>query len=164
MALMSIVLYFAIPRLDINVFSNNNRDFSTWLLLKVKSLKETAQRENTEQILYVDIDSNQMWSGNSVPADQSKDQKADQKTASKKTDQTQTQQAIYKMPDGLSLLDVEYPNDKIKSSGIAEIHFYPQGYSDKAIVHIEDKDNNRSSYLIEPFLSKIQIDDSYIDF
>jgi len=60
-ALISIVLAFAIPRLDNSFFSNNKRKLSSWILLNVKSLKEKAVREQTKNILVVDIDNNQMW-------------------------------------------------------------------------------------------------------
>lgn len=150
-SLISILLAFAIPRLDNSFFSNNKRKLSSWILLNVKSLKEKAVREQTKNILVVDIDNNQMWvsgesvSGESVSGDTPKGNE-------------------YKLPDGFRLMDVEFLNDEKITSGIAEIHFYGRGYSDKALIHIEDRDENRFSYLIEPFLLHVKIKDQYVEF
>jgi general secretion pathway protein H len=149
MALISILLFFAIPRLDINIFSNDNRNVSTWILFTVKSLKEKAQQESARYILYVDMDNDLMWSGLETKPE-------DQEAASKENQ--------YKLPEGMQVLDVEFPGMERKSSGIAEIYFYPKGYSDKAVIHIQDNDHNRNSFVIEPFLSEVKIYERYIEF
>jgi prepilin-type N-terminal cleavage/methylation domain-containing protein len=149
MALMSILLYFAIPRLDIDMFSNDDRDVSTWLIVTVKSLKETSQQEGIQRALCVDLDNNMMWSG--VKSDSL-------------TQEAPPKENQYKMPEGIALLDVEFPGIQQKSSGIVEIYFYPKGYSDKAIIHIRDKNHNRHSFVIEPFLTEVKIYDRYIEF
>jgi general secretion pathway protein H len=149
MALMSILLFFSIPRLDINIFSDDNRNFSTWIIFTVKSLKEKAQQDGVRYVLYVDMDNNQMWSGLETKPE---------------TEESAPKENTYKLPEGMRVLDVEFPGMEQKSSGIAEIYFYPKGYSDKALIHIQDKDHNRNSYVIEPFLSEVKIYDHYIEF
>ena len=156
-ALISIMLAFAIPRLDNSFFSNNKRKLSSWILLNVKSLKEKAVREQTKNILAVDIDNNQMWvSCETVSAEAENAPEAVPGGAPEKNE--------YKLPDGFRLMDVEFLNNEKITSGVAEIHFYPQGYSDKALIHIEDRDENRNSYLIEPFLLHVKIENQYIEF
>jgi len=34
--------------------------------------------------------------------------------------------------------NVEYPDGRVISSGVAAINFYKGGYSDKAIIHMEE--------------------------
>jgi general secretion pathway protein H len=149
MSLISILLFFAVPRLDVNVFSNDDRNVSTWIIFTVKSLKEKSQQDVVRLTLYVDLDNDMMWSG--------KEAGPEEKEAAPKENQ-------YKLPEGMQLLDVQFPGMEQKSSGIAEIYFYPKGYSDKAIIHIRDNDHNRNSYVIEPFLSEVKIYDRYIEF
>ena len=160
-ALISIMLAFAIPRLDSSFFSNNKRKLSSWILLNVKSLKEKAVREQVKNILAVDIDNNQMWIFSEPVSAESPEtpesEPDDAPVAALKKNE-------YKLPDGYRLMDVEFLNDEKMTSGIAEIHFYPQGYSDKALIHIEDRDENRYSYLIEPFLLHVEIEAQYVDF
>lgn len=150
MALMSILLFFSIPKLDISLFSNDNRNFSSRILLSVRALKENAQREKKQYILYVDMDNNQIWTACEASSEENK--KENQK------------ENLYNLSDGLRLLDVEFPETEKKSSGIAEIHFYPQGYSDKALIHVEDKEDRRNTYRIEPFLPQVKIYDRYFEF
>jgi prepilin-type N-terminal cleavage/methylation domain-containing protein len=148
MALMSILLFFAVPRLDINIFSDDQRDFSTWIIFTVKSLKEISQQEGVHYTLYVDMDNDMFWSGRETEEEELEPQKENQ----------------YKLADGFQLMDVMLLDAEEQSSGIAEIHFYPKGYSDKAVIHIRDDDNNRNSYVIEPFLSQVKIYDRYHEF
>jgi len=155
-ALISIMLAFAIPRLDNSFFSNNKRKLSSWILLNVKSLKEKAVREQTKNILTVDIDNNQMWVSSETVSGESPESGGEPVAAPEKNE--------YKLPDGFRLMDVEFLNDEKITSGTAEIHFYAQGYSDKALIHIEDRDEHRFSYLIESFLLHVKIEDQYVEF
>ncbi len=149
MALLSMLLFFAIPRLDVHLFSNDARKFSTWLLLTVKSLKEQSQQNGIPLILYVDMDNDAFWTG-MVMDDESKEK-------AKKENQ-------YKLPDDMQLVDVQFPGMEPTSSGIVEIYFYPKGYSDKAVIHIRDGDQKKTSYVVEPFLSEVKIYDRDIVF
>ena len=155
---ISILLAFAIPRLDNSFFFNNKRKLSSWILLNVKSLKEKAVREQINNILVVDIDNNQMWTSSkpvsAVPSESSESGDAPEMPRGNE----------YKLPDGFRLMDVEFLNNEKITSGIADINFYGQGYSDKALIHIEDKDDNRFSYLIEPFLLHVRIEEQYVEF
>ncbi len=44
------------------------------------------------------------------------------------------------------------------------ICFYKAGYSDKAIIHIEDEDHYQVSFLIEPFLPNMKLYQEYVSF
>lgn len=144
--LISIVLVFAAPRLDVSFFSNQERKLSAWILLTVKSLKETAVKTQTSTTLHIDLDANRMWT-----------------SIGEVTDETPRENE-YALPSGYRLVDVQFPEmDKI-TRGVAVIRFYKKGYSDKALIHIEDSDDIQSSYLIEPFLPYVKISDTYIEF
>jgi hypothetical protein len=66
---------------------------------------------------------------------------------------------------GIRFTDVEYPLTGKMSSGIAIISFYKKGYSDKAIIHIEDEDSEiQRSLLIEPFFSTVKLYETYEEF
>jgi hypothetical protein len=70
----------------------------------------------------------------------------------------------YELSNDINLLDVEYPDEEKISVGRADIYFYKKGYSDKAIIHISNDDNERRSFLIEPFLSRVRLYNKYIGF
>ena len=69
----------------------------------------------------------------------------------------------YELPDDLQIIDIEYPSQGKINSGQAEINFYKAGYTDKALVHMQDNDIYLS-FLIEPFLSDVQFFDKYASF
>jgi len=69
----------------------------------------------------------------------------------------------YVLPDDLQIIDIEYPSQGKIHSGQAEINFYKAGYTNKAIVHMQDGDTYLS-FLIEPFLSDVQFFEKYANF
>jgi hypothetical protein len=48
--------------------------------------------------------------------------------------------------------------------GQTDIYFNEKGYSDKAIIHFENDDNEKFSFLIEPFLLRVRLYNSYAEF
>jgi prepilin-type N-terminal cleavage/methylation domain-containing protein len=148
-SLISIMLFFAIPRFQGNVLSDSTKEVSRWILLKIPYIKEKAAREQKRYILHVDLDSNKLWI----------------------THEAMNQEALqsaetngYKLPEDIKLLDVEYPDREKISAGQTDIYFSEKGYSDKAIIHLENDDNEKLSFLIEPFLLRVRLYDSYAEF
>ena len=59
--LISIMLFFAIPRFQDTVFIDNTKAFSRWLITKTRTLKEAAVRDQKRFILNVDLDTDKFW-------------------------------------------------------------------------------------------------------
>ena len=137
--LISLMLFFAIPRF---------KD-SRWIMAKVLTLKERAVRDQKLYILHVNLDSNRLWMTNELMSEQELQDAA---------------QNAYELPEDIQVLDVEYPYEEIISEGRADIHFYKRGYSDRAMIHVENNDNEQLSFLIEPFLSRIKVYEKYEGF
>ena len=76
-------------------------------------------------------------------------------------EQLAAEQKGFKLPPNLRVRDVEFPDNKIISSGRTQISFYPKGYSDQAVIHLENKDE-KISFRIEPFLSTVKIFEEYV--
>ena len=70
----------------------------------------------------------------------------------------------YEIADDIDILDVEYPDEEKISTGQADINFYEKGYSDQAIIHMKNSDDEHFSFLIEPFLSQVRMYNTYVDF
>lgn len=145
-SIISVLLAFSLPRLDVSFFSDKDRKISTWILLQVKSLKEQAVRQQTLFVLNIDLDAREMYT-----------------SVGPMTDETPKSDG-FQVPSGYEIMDVEFPNGDKITRGVAEIYFYRKGYSDKALIHIRDNDNNQYSYLIEPFLPHVAISEEYIEF
>ena len=148
-SLISIMLFLAIPRFQGNFLSDSTKDVSRWILLKIPYIKEKAAREQKRYILHVSFDSNKLWITNeTMPLESLQSAEEDG----------------YKLPEDIKLLDVEYPDQEKISVGQADINFNEKGYSDKAIIHLENDDNEKFSFLIEPFLLRVRLYSSYAGF
>lgn len=148
-ALISIMLFFAIPKFQGNFLSNSTKAVSRWILINIPNLKEKALEDQARYILHVDLDDNKLWISRET---------TDNETLRSKEINS------YQLPKDVKLLDVEFPNREAISVGQAEIYFDEKGYSDKAIIHIQNTDNERLSFLIETFLLHVRLYERYVGF
>lgn len=150
--LISIMMFFAVPRLNTNLLSSNEREVSKWIVLTVKSLKKNALRGQIRHRLHVDLDNNKLWTSVDAPEIDELEEMAQKKMNE------------YELPDGFQLIDVAFPGEQKKNSGVAKIRFFKKGYSDHAMIHLEDDSANRLTYEVEPFLLHVQIHEKYVEF
>lgn len=147
-ALMGLMLFFSLPRLQNNPFLNDTKKSSRWLISKVQTLKESAMRDQKRYTLHFDLDSGRVWETNEAMSPE---------------DIESAVMDSYALPDDLRIIDIEYPSKGKIYSGRAEITFYKAGYTNKALVHMQD-DDTYLSFLIEPFLSEVQFFEKYANF
>jgi len=143
------MLFFAVPRLERSLFAGDSKKVSRWILVNAGSLRDKAVQTQKRYILNVDMDSDRFWISDEAMVEE---------------DLPGAREGGFELPDGQKIIDVIYPGEKRISSGTAGIVFYPKGYSDRAIIHVQDNAGNRRSYCIEPFLPKVKIRDSYVEF
>ena len=148
-SLISIMLFFAVPRFQSNILSDSTKEVSRWILLKIPYIKESAAREQRRYILHVSLDSNKFWITHEAILEEALQS---------------AEPNAYKLPEDIKLLDVEYPDQEKISVGQADIYFNEKGYSDKAIIHLENDDNEKFSFLIEPFLLRVRLYNGYAEF
>lgn len=145
--LVSLMLFFAVPRFQHLLQQNDSTTVSRWTMLNVKLLKEKSVRENRLYILHVDMDANCMWV----------------------TDENMTEENLqdakdksYCLPGNMRLLDVMFSDGNHISTGTAQIRFYKKGYSDYAMIHFENEDQQKLSCLIEPFMPTASWHEKYL--
>jgi prepilin-type N-terminal cleavage/methylation domain-containing protein len=148
LALLSIFLFFAIPRFE-RAVSDPERDVSRWMLLTIPKLKQEAISKDRQVTLHIDEDDRKLWSTQET-------MKPEEMEAAEKN--------AYVLPEGTVLSDVTFPDGKTISTGTVLIHFYPKGYSDRAILHLQVDEGKNVSYIIEPFLSHVTLVESYASF
>jgi len=148
-SLIGLMLFFTLPRFGDNPFLGDSKQSSRWLIGKVQALKESAIRNQKQYSLHFDLDSGRIWETN--------------ESMSAEDIESAAFSSGYSLPDDLRIIDIEYPEKGKIISGKAELIFYKAGYTDKALVHMQEGDSNLS-FLIEPFLSNIQFYESYASF
>ncbi len=153
-ALLSTTLAYALPRLDLNPFSNPQRKLSNWILLNVRAAGDAAVNQQVVKVLNIDLDNNLMWVS---------DEAGPEEAAAPETEAA-TKENEFRLPAGYRLHDVEFPRSGKKTTGTVAVRFYPQGYSDMAILHVENPEDEAISYRIEPFLAQVKRYDQYHEF
>ena len=147
-ALLGIMIGFSVPRLHDTLYLDDTRKALRWIIGKVHALREAAIQKQKQYILHIDLDTNRIWDTEESMAEESRDEAALNAKA---------------LQGDLEFIDVEFPIGGKVSSGRADITFYKSGYSDKALIHIQDGDE-QLSFLIEPFLTKVRLFDKYASF
>ena len=68
------------------------------------------------------------------------------------------------MPEGLTLVDVETPNDGRVYDGRAMTRFVPQGYATPTWIHLEnEKDEVKYTLIVHPLTGRTEIRDGRIE-
>ncbi|MDM8515762.1 prepilin-type N-terminal cleavage/methylation domain-containing protein [Desulfobacterales bacterium HSG16] len=141
LALLSIMLYLVLPNFSALTGQGEGNDISRWIIVKVQMLKERASQQQKEFIMHISPGDGILWIT---------DGEADEEAV------LAARESGFEFPEGFSIIDVEFPNAEKTSADRAEIRFYKGGYSDKALIHVEDDDNNEITFLIEPFLTNVK--------
>ena len=147
--LISIMLFFAFPRFQDTVLTDNTKKFSRWLITNIRSLKAAAVRDQKRYILNVSLDSGKFW----VTSD-----------AMSEEERQNAENAGYSLPEDVHIIDMEFPLKGKITGGQAEISFYKADYSDKVMIHIENNRRKQLSFLIEPFLPGAKLYEEYVGF
>jgi prepilin-type N-terminal cleavage/methylation domain-containing protein len=148
-SLISIMLFFAIPRFQGTVLTDNTKKFSRWLITTIRSLKAAAVRDQKRYILNVDLDTGKFW----VTSD-----------AMSEEELQRAQQNGYSLPEDVRIIDIEFPLRGKITGGQVEISFYKADYSDKAMIHIKNDRREQISFSIETFLPGVKLYEKYIGF
>ncbi len=71
---------------------------------------------------------------------------------------------VYRLPEEIWFSDVIFPGDNSLPAFSYKINFYGRGYSDRAIIHLKDNEENEYSFVVEPFLSKVNFYEKNVTF
>jgi len=66
-----------------------------------------------------------------------------------------------KLPDHIELIGVEFANGDIETQG--KINFYKSSYADNVAIHLENKNEDEVTLIVEPFLSTVRLYREYIE-
>ncbi len=149
LALVGILLAFAVPRFqDVFQFDPTKKP-SRWLLVKVPDLRYRAFRDQQMYTLHIGLSENSLWSTHSAMSAEEIERAGSD---------------AYRLSDAIQLTGVVLANGKKQTADVADIHFYPQGWADPAIIHMETENESRISFEIAPFLSSPVRNDGYKEF
>jgi general secretion pathway protein H len=140
MALMGIVLFVSVPRIEGTFLQDDAKKSSRWLIAKIQMLRENAVREQVDFLLHLDLDTNRIWETHASMTAEALQDSADNAQSP---------------PGMVRLAAVNFPRREAIRSGQTALHFYRAGYSDKALIQLLDGDRP-VTLLVEPFLPGIE--------
>lgn len=149
MLLISIVLAVAIPRFEGAPFQDPEKKISRWMINTLRNLRSAAIQKQKMQALVIDFDNQRMWTIND-----GMDEEALAAASEKATP----------LKDGLKFVDVQFEQQDSINNGTVEIKFYPAGYSDRVLIHLETNNADKLTFLVEPLLPKVKIFEEWIEF
>ena len=73
---------------------------------------------------------------------------------------------IFELPENIKFADVQVSHQKEKAtSGKAYLYFFPKGYTEFAVIHISDVDEeNFLSLIVNPLTANVDISPEYVDY
>jgi len=135
--LLTIMLGFAIPAFEGSVMTGSREQVIRELMSDVQKLKTAALRRQTVHTLHLDLDRDRLW----VSQDNGVESEAQPHDAS-----------VWRLPGDTRIAQVRFPDDRQIRAGTVEIKFYPQGYSDRAIIQLVGEGKQPTDLVIEAFL------------
>src|SRR5690606_27050983 len=115
MLLVSILLAVAIPRFGSGPFQDPVKKMSRWTINTVRALRGAAVQKHKQQSLVVDLNQHRLWVTNEEMNEAAL---------------LEASEHAFRLRASMRIVGVQFPDKDRISSGTAEIHFYPSGYSD----------------------------------
>lgn len=148
-ALISLVLFVTVPRFQTARSTDDIKAASRYIMIKTQSLKNMALQENKRYIMVINVNAGRIWIADDTMSEEEREKAS---------------RTAFELTDDLRITDVAFPDRETVGTGLAEIYFHPGGYSDKALIHMQDADGDWSSLLIEPFLPTVKFYDDNVSF
>ncbi len=137
--LLTILLGFAIPAFQAGNAGGSRDRVARELAHTVRKLKIAALDRQIIHKLHLDLNQNRIWVTRGEQA-----AGLDDAPSSPQSERT--------LPEDIRIAKVRFADNREIRSGRAEIAFYPQGYSDRAIIRLTDKANTTVDLVVEAFL------------
>ncbi len=146
--LIAVLMSFSIPLFrDARLFSGKSENASGLALL-IQSLKTRAVERDRDFFLHMDLHTGQVWVTDST-MDTSAREKARQEGISH--------------GDGLRILSLEFPGGRGRDQNRHTLCFRRQGYSDRALIHLREKDED-ITLGVRTFLTRVERFDRYVSY
>jgi len=150
MGLLSLLLFTVMPRFLRSDRITDADQAVRRLAALVSQLKEEAVLNGRPYVLHVDGNGGRFWAtiGND-PLDTNAGVTSAGSSAGSEEDHAR---AVLQLPESILRVSVRLLHADPIDTGVAEIHFFPQGYSYGASILLEGRDGGSRCLRIEPFL------------
>jgi prepilin-type N-terminal cleavage/methylation domain-containing protein len=141
-AIISMAMLVAIPRVN-NAFLETGMDqFIRSFMVSLRDKRENCLISRKPAYMFVDLYRQQVGFSDQEPGGADKPQ-------GKPAGGTP-------VPEGLKILDVEFPETGRVANDVVFIRVSEEGYVRQAAIHLEDADFNRVTLFLEPFIASVR--------
>ncbi len=147
--LIGIIAGLTFPRLRQAVTTDTLKSSTRKLVGIIRSLRREAVKDHDAHFLRFDLDTNLFWI---------------ERQAMTETEQTAAKEKAATLAGGVRILDVWLKGKGKKTTGIIAIRFNEKGYVQQSAIHLGFEDGRKFTLFLSPFLSKVEILDSYVEF
>ncbi len=137
--LLSILLGFAIPAFQAGNVGESPDSVARELAHAVKKLKIAALNRQSIHRLHLDLNQNRIWVTH-------------EEKAAPDDEAAPPRQSERILPGDIRIAQVRFADNREVRSGTVEIAFYPQGYSDRAVIRLTDDADMTIDLIVEAFL------------
>ena len=148
-ALMGVFLTLSIPGFRNAVFVDGAKKNSRFFIGMARKLRNDAVKSRERHMLNISVENQRVWTTRDSMTQQ---------------ERSESKEKGHVISGDIRAVHVEFPKKGIVSTDPAVIHFYPQGYSDMALIRFQDKNHKDISILMEPFLPEGKVYDAYVGF
>lgn len=148
--LMGLLLMAGVPAFRQVVIDDSLRSDSRKLIGYIKTVREKGLREQRAYLLFLDLAENRVYHRLENPAQPEEDEELDERS-------------ILHLSDDVTIRDFWNYSGGVVDTGLVEVWISRQGYLDRSIIHLENKDGDGISLVLSPFVPDIEVRDGYYE-
>lgn len=159
MVIMGLLMAFAMPEFSHRILRDDTETAVNQIVQHIQHLKQQAIVLNRDLYMCFDTTGNIIRiGGNTDETPVFPPENVTDPEESSAFPETEVQ-----LPDDIRIDHVFFAHETAEPGSELCIRFYKKGYSDWAVIHLTNTEGRRFSFVIEPFLHKIQTYKGYVD-
>ena len=147
--LIGLTLSLTIPRFRYALLTDDLKTTTRKMVGMINNLRNDAIREQRDYFLRFDLESNRIWVDS---------------PAMTEAERTMALEKAFNLAEGVRILDIWFKGEGKKMAGETGIQVNRRGYVQPSVIHLGSDDGTGFTLVLNPFLRRVNILESYVDF
>ena len=148
--LLGLVFSITAPRFRDALLTDNLKSATRKLVGRINELRTDAVQEQSNPVLFFDLDANMYWHGFADMTGEERDDLRDRNATH--------------LPEGVRITDISFSDKEKKLAGEVPIRFNKRGYVRQCAIHLESNDGREFTIVLRTFLPGVKIFEKYVEF
>ena len=149
MVLIGLTLTLTVPRLRESLLTDTLKSTIRKMVGTITYIRNEAVREHRSYVLHFDFDAGRFWAEYPNMTEE---------------EYTRAKKQAFSFPKEALLMDVWSKGEGKRGNGEMQIRFSERGYVKQSAIHIGSEDGKKYTIVLSPFLGRIQVLESYVEF